>query len=90
MSVRTAQADLVCSATTVGSTAAATTRICGSIRDNDHEDDFEPRYVAGATPHTADGSLLGDDGLHEVDEVLDEAVVVTPPMDGDCVWSATI
>ena len=86
MSVRTAQADLVCSATTVGSTAPATTRICGSIPDHKYGDDHDPRLVAGATPHTADGSLFGDDGLHEVDEVLDEAVVVTPPMDGDSVW----
>ena len=86
MSVRTAQADLVCSATTVGSTAPATTRIRGSILDHEHEDDLEPRFVAGATPHTADGSLFGDDGLREVDEVTDKAEVATPPMDGDCVW----
>ena len=86
MSVRTAQADLVCSATTPGSMAPAITRILGSIPSPEQEGAHERRDVAGATPHTADGSLSGDDGLREVDEVLDEAVVVTPPMDGDCVW----
>ena len=69
MSVRTAQADLVCSATTVGLKAPATTRMCGSIPDQEYEDDHDRRFVAGATPHTADGSLDGDDGLREVDEV---------------------
>ena len=88
MSVRMAQADLGCSATTVGLMAPATTRICGSIPDHAYEDDHDLRFVAGATPHTAVGSRSGDDGLHEVDEVLDEAVVVTPPMDGDCVQEA--
>ena len=86
MSVRTAQANLVCSATTVGSMAPATTKICGSIPDHEYEDDHDLRFAAGATPHTAVGSRFGDDGLREVDEVLDEAEVVTPPMDGDCVW----
>ena len=90
MGVRTAQADLVCSATTPGSTAPATTRICGSIPDHKYGDDHDPRLVAGATPHTAVGSRFGDDGVHEDDDVLDKAVVVTTPMDGDCVWSATI
>ena len=86
MSVRTAQADLVCSATTVGLMAPATTKILGRIPNQEEEGAHDRRFVAGATPHTADGSLFGDDGLHEVDEVLDEAAVVTPPMDGGCVW----
>ena len=86
MSVRTAQVDLVCSGTTAGSMAPATTKTLGSIPNQGEEGDHGRRFVAGATPHTADGSLFGDDGLHEVDEVLDEAEVVTPDMDGDCVW----
>ena len=86
MSVRTAQVDLVCSATTPGSMAPAMIRILGSIPSPEEEGAHGRRYVAGATPHTAVGSLSGDDGLHEVDEVLDEAEEVTPPMDGDCVW----
>ena len=86
MSVRTAQADLVCSATTAGSMAPVIIRTSGSIPSLEEEGAHDRRYVAGATPHTADGSLFGDDGLHEVDEVLGEAEVVTPPMDGDCVW----
>ena len=86
MSVRTAQADLVCSATTAGLMAPATIRILGSIPIPEEEGAHDRRYVASATPHTADGSLFGDDGLHEVYEVLNEAEIVTPPMDGDCVW----
>ena len=86
VSARTAQAEPVCSATTAGSMAPATIKILGSIPNQEEKGAHDRRFVAGATPHTADGSLFGDDGLHEVDEVLDEAEVVTPPRDGDCVW----
>ena len=79
MSVRTAQVDLVCSATTAGLMAPATIRILGSIPSPEEEGAHDRRYVAGATPHTAVGSLSGEDGLREVDEVLDEAEVVTSP-----------
>ena len=72
MSVRTAQIDLVCSATTAGLMAPATTRILGNIPSPEEEGAHDRRFVAGATPHTADGSLFGDDGLEAVDEVKGE------------------
>ena len=68
MSVRTAQVDLVCSATPAGSMAPVIMRILGSIPSLEGEGAHDRRYVAGATPHTADGSLFGDDGLREVDD----------------------
>ena len=69
MSARTAEVDLVCNATTPGSVAPAIIRILGSIPSPEQEGAHERRYVAGATPPTADGSLSGEDGLREVDEV---------------------
>ena len=63
------QVDPVCNATAPGSTGTVTTGILRSILSPKEDGPQERQDVAGATPHTADGSLSGGDGLRDVDDV---------------------